>query len=68
MWIPFDILPQSIINLYNLTVLVAGDGFIYMEVYGRIYGLPQAGRLAYNNLVKHLALYNYKPVTHAPGL
>ena len=68
MCIPYDILPQDIIDLYNLSSLVADDGFVYIEVHGGIYGLPQAGRLAHDDLVTHLAPYNYKPATHTPGL
>jgi len=33
-----------------------------------MYGLPQAGILAYNRLVAHLALSGYTPVQHTPGL
>ena len=68
MCIPFDILPQDIIIQYELQSILADDGFIYMEVHGGIYGLPQAGRLAHDDLVKHLAPYNYAPVQHTPGL
>ena len=32
-----------------------------------MYGLPQAGILAYNRLVTHLALSGYTPVQHTPG-
>ena len=68
MWIPYDILSKDIIDLYNLDSIVADNGFVYMEVHGRIYGLFQAGRLAHNNLVAHLAPYNYAPVTFTPSL
>jgi hypothetical protein len=33
-----------------------------------MYGLPQAGILAYNHLVEHLAISDYTPVKHTPGL
>jgi hypothetical protein len=33
-----------------------------------MYGLPQAGILAYNQLVTHLAQYGYAPCTHIPGI
>ena len=39
-----------------------------MKVHGGIYGLLQVGRLAYDDLVNHLALYKYKSVTHILGL
>eukprot|EP00957_Ditylum_brightwellii_P037850 2862750-Ditylum_brightwellii.AAC.1 len=31
-------------------------------------GLPQAGKLANEQLTKHIALYGYYPVRHTPGL
>ena len=39
-----------------------------MEIHGGIYGLPQAGRLVHEDLIKHLKLYGYSPVTHTPDL
>jgi hypothetical protein len=33
-----------------------------------MYGLPQAGRLANNLLVKRLAHHGYHPVEHTPGM
>lgn len=33
-----------------------------------MYGLPQAGLIAYKRLVIHLAKYNYAPTRHTPGL
>jgi RNase adaptor protein for sRNA GlmZ degradation len=33
-----------------------------------MYGLPQAGILAYNQLVNHLATHRCTPCTHTPGM
>ena len=33
-----------------------------------MYGLLQAGKIAYDQLVTHLAPYGYDPVQHTPGL
>jgi hypothetical protein len=46
------------------------NGDVLTEIRKGMYGLPQAGTLAYNRLaVKHLALSNYTPaVKHTPGL
>jgi len=33
-----------------------------------MYGLPQAGKLAHDDLVKHLAIGEYFPAKHTPGL
>jgi hypothetical protein len=67
MRLPVDLIPNEIMDLYNLHDLVC-DGFIYIEVRGGMYGLPQAGRLAHDELKTHLAPYGYKPVTYTPGL
>ena len=67
MRLPVDLIPQEIIDLYNLKDLVC-DGFIYIEIRGGMYGLPQAGRLAHDGLKQHLAPYGYAPVTYTPGL
>ena len=68
MRILFDILPQDIIIQYELNSMVAEDGFVYIEVRGGIYGLPQAGRLAHDDLVTHLAQYDYALVKYTLGL
>ena len=33
-----------------------------------MYGLPQAGKLAYNQLVRKLEPHGYAPCCHTPGL
>ena len=33
-----------------------------------MYGLPQAGRVAYEGLMEHLKPYGYAPTRHTPGL
>jgi hypothetical protein len=58
---------QSIINQYHLLDLVH-NGFVLVAISHCMYGLPQAGILAYNQLVTHLAQYGYAPCTHTPGL
>eukprot|EP00957_Ditylum_brightwellii_P135623 10341897-Ditylum_brightwellii.AAC.1 len=42
--------------------------FIHIEIRKRMYGLPQARKLANEQLTNHLALYGYYPVRHTPGL
>ena len=39
---------------YNITSLVAEDGFVYCKIRCGMYGLKQAVRLAYDNLVTDL--------------
>jgi len=33
-----------------------------------MYGMPHTGKLAYDELVTHLAPYGYKPSKYTPGL
>jgi hypothetical protein len=52
---------------YNLAPLVH-DSHVLYEIWKGMYGLPQAGLIAYKCLVVHLAMYNYAPACHTPGL
>jgi len=51
-------------GLYDLEC----DGFVYIEVRGGMYGHPEAGRLAHDELVAHLKPYGYEPTPLTPGL
>jgi len=52
------LVPQEIIDHYNLEALFNNDK-ILIEVTGGMYGLPQAGKLAQDDLIKHLNQYGY---------
>ena len=67
MRIPVWMLPDEIIEQYNLTPLIV-NGFVYVEIRRGMYGLPQAGRLANDKLVEFLAPHGYKPCALTPGL
>jgi len=67
MRIPAKDIPTDIMEQYNLAPLVH-KGHVLTEIQKGMYGLPQAGILAYNRLVTHLALSGYTPVQHTPGL
>ena len=60
-------IPAAIMDLYDLHDKVH-NGYVYAEVRKTMYGLPQAGRMAEEELVEHLAPYGYAPVKHTPGL
>jgi hypothetical protein len=47
----FNIIPNEIIAHNNLCNIVTPDGWVYIEIRTRMYGLPQAGILA-NQLIK----------------
>ena len=42
--------------------------YIYVEIRCGMYGLPQVGRLANNQLIKFLARHGYQPCPLTPGL
>ena len=67
MRISVKIIPSYILDLYELRDLVT-DGFVYVEIRRGIYGLPQAGRIANDQLVTFLAPHGYHPVPITPGL
>ena len=68
MWIPLKIVPKEIINTYDLKALVDNQWWIYMRIGKFVYGLKQAGIIANQELVKHVAPFRYHPVKHTPGL
>ena len=41
---------------------------MYCEIQHGMYGLPQAGKLAYNRPVRKLEPHGYTPCRHTPGL
>jgi len=61
------LIPQEIIDEYNLTS-IAHDGFIYIQIEKGMYGLPQAGKIANEELQHHLRPFGYKPCPRTPGL
>ena len=58
MRLPITVIPQEIIDAYNLLPLLH-NGYIYMEIQKGMYGLPQAGILANNLLTERLAPHGY---------
>ena len=68
MRILLKIIPQEIIGAYNLTALVDDQGWIYVRIEKGMYGIKQAGIIANQDLVKHMAPFWYHPVQHTPGL
>ena len=67
MKIPHTLVPDEIKIQYDLKNKVS-NGHIYVKIRKGMYGLPQAGCIAHDQLVKHLAKYGYHPVKHTPGL
>jgi hypothetical protein len=67
MRIPRKDILQCIMEQYNLFELVHND-HVLVEIRNGMYGLPQAGILANDILVKHLAKYGYRPTACTPRL
>ena len=67
MRIRFNKIPQDIINAYKLEN-PAHDSHVYMEFWKGMPVLKQAGRIAQDRLINHLAKYGYAPVAHTPSL
>jgi hypothetical protein len=59
--------PQSIIDKYQLEHLFVNNS-IMVEIMKGIYGLPQAGKLAQDRLIKHLEANDYYLVKHTQCL
>jgi hypothetical protein len=63
-----DIIPQEIFNQYKLKDITTPDGWVYIEIRRGMYGLKQAGIIAYQQLKTQLATYDYYPVERTPSL
>ena len=68
MRIPISMIPQAIIDYYNLMDIVDEHGYVFVEIRKGMYGLPQAGKLAHDRLVEFLKPHGYIPVPFTPGL
>jgi hypothetical protein len=64
---PVSVIPAAIMLEYDLAKLVHNK-HVCVEIRKGMCGLPQAGRLANNRLIKFLAPHGYKPVPITPGL
>jgi hypothetical protein len=67
MQIPLTSITQTIIDQYEL-LTKTHKGFVLVKINKGMYGLPQAGILAFTQLKTHLATHNYAPCIHTPGL
>jgi hypothetical protein len=67
MRIPVSVIPDAIMLEYDLAKLV-DNKHVCVEIRKGMYGLPQAGRLAKDRLIKFLAPHGYTPVPITPGL
>jgi len=67
MRIPVNVIPPAIMDHYKLHDLVH-HGHVYVEIRRGMYGLPQAGKIANDQLQKFLLPHGYQPCPFTPGL
>ena len=67
MRIALENIPEDVIQKYNMRDF-EHNGAVIVEVHKGIYGLPQAGKLAQDRLVKHLAAHGYHQAKNTPCL
>ena len=67
MFIDVKYIPQEFMDEYELHDKVH-NGKIYVKINKGMYGLPQAGKLAHDQLKAHLVQYGYNPCPLTPGL
>ena len=67
MRIPVKLIPDEFVEEYKLHDKFC-NGFVYCRIDRGMYGLPQAGKLAYLQLKKRLATCGYIECKHSPGL
>ena len=53
-------IPQKFVDKYNIKVNF-NNGYIFSRLTKVMYGLPQAGKISQDALVKHLDTYGYRP-------
>ena len=59
---------EGIRTKYNIDHLILNDGLVYCELKKGLYRLKRAARLAYDQLVIHVAKYGYNPCRYAPNI
>lgn len=67
MFLPYNHIPIIILNHYKLHNIHSSNK-IFMQINNVIYGLPQAGRLAYEKLYNILYSNNFITSSQTPGL
>jgi hypothetical protein len=63
-----SMIPQEIIDEYNLTDIMEADGWCYVEIRKKMYGLKEIGFIANQELKVVLTKQGYIPSKFTPGL
>ena len=61
-----SLIPQEVMDEYDVEQFLDENGYAYVEITGAIYGLAQSGYLANQDLIKNLAPYGYYPSKRTP--
>ena len=67
MKIPVQVIPKEIMEKYDLYKKVYG-GYVYVEIRKGMYGLKEAGKLAYDELKPHLEAWGFYECDFTHGL
>ncbi len=68
MKMPISLFPSWIIEQYNLKESTINNGWVYIKMRCRVWGLPQAGILSNKRLRRKLAQFGYHECVNMPGL
>ena len=60
-------IPEEIIDQYNLRQMATPDGWVYVAISRGMYGLPQSGIIAQEQLERRLEKHGYKQSKIIPG-
>jgi hypothetical protein len=66
--VPTSCIPQGVWDDLSYNIHIANEGYVCLEICRGLYGLNEAGILAFNQLVKKLAPQGYEPMPFTPGL
>ena len=61
-------IPNKVIVEYSLLPLADSSGYFYIKIRKEVYGLKEAGIIAYKRLLRNLQPHGYAPVVHTPSL
>ena len=66
MFIHKKLIPQEVLNEYD--IIFNDRDFTYVEIRRGVYGLKEAGVIAFDQLIQKLKRFGYEPMLQTPGL
>ena len=61
-------IPNEVVVEYSLLPIADLSGYVYVEIRKGMYGLKEAGIIAYKRLVRNLQPHGYAPVAHTTSI